>query len=198
MARLTRMETYDPHSGDLNVIIETPKGSRNKLRYDEKERLFTLCKVLPAGSVFPFDFGFVPSTRGEDGDPVDVLLLLEDPVPAGCLVPCRLVGVIEAEQTQKEETVRNDRLIAVASQSHIHRNVRSLEDLPAELLNEIEHFFTSYHEMSGSQFKPIARRGADQAEALVKQGERREKKEARAERREGKKAKKKRARVNKG
>jgi inorganic pyrophosphatase len=197
MARLTRLETFDPHSGELNVIVETPKGSRNKLKYDEQARLFTLSRVLPIGSVFPFDFGFLPSTRGEDGDPMDILLLMDEPVPPGCRVCARLVGVIEAEQTEESETVRNDRLIAVANSCQLHRNVRSLEDLPAELLKEMEHFFTSYNEMSGKRFKPLGRGGADQAETLVKEGERREK-EARADARGGKKGKKKRARARKG
>src|SRR5215212_9852523 len=107
------LQAFDPDSGDLNVIIETPKGQRNKFKYDEKSGLYKLGGVLPAGAVFPFDFGFAPSTLGGDGDPLDVLLLMDEPAFAGCLVPARLVGVIEAEQTEKGNTARNDRLIAV-------------------------------------------------------------------------------------
>ncbi len=97
--RLTHLDARDFESGDLNVIIETPKGSRNKFKFDEKLGIFTLKHVLPLGAVFPFDFGFIPSTRGEDSDPLDVLVLMDEPAFAGCLVPARLLGVIEAEQT---------------------------------------------------------------------------------------------------
>ena len=82
--------------GELNVIIETPKGSRNKYNYDEGLRLFKLGGVLPSGAVFPFDFGFVPSTTGGDGDPLDVLVLMDEPAFPGRVVDVRLVGVIEA------------------------------------------------------------------------------------------------------
>src|SRR3954464_7536915 len=97
-----RMGPFDPETGDLNMIIDTPKGSRNKFKYDEAHGLFKLSGVLPAGASFPFDFGYVPSTRGEDGDPVDVLVLMDEPAFAGCLVPARLIGVIEAEQTETD------------------------------------------------------------------------------------------------
>src|SRR5690242_7742786 len=106
----------DPQSGDFNVIIETPKGNRNKFKYDEELDLFMLSGVLPAGAVFPFDFGFIPGTRGGDGDPLDVLVLMDEPSFTGCLVRARLIGVIEAEQTEDGKTARNDRLIAVAAE----------------------------------------------------------------------------------
>src|SRR5256714_11155497 len=117
-ANLIELEAFDDDGKELNVIIETPKGSRNKFNYDDKLRLFKLGGVLPSGAVFPFDFGFVPSTTGGDGDPLDVLVLMDEPAFAGCLVRVRPVGVIEAEQTERDGgTARNDRLIAVASQS---------------------------------------------------------------------------------
>src|SRR5512140_3715812 len=97
----------------INVIIETPKGSRNKFAFDEKRKIFQLKKVLPVGMAFPYDFGFVPSTLAEDGDPVDVLVLMDEPAFPGCLLSCRPVGVIEGEQKSKESKQRNDRIIAV-------------------------------------------------------------------------------------
>src|SRR5918992_1612302 len=121
-ADLTRLSAYASDSSELHVIIETPKGSRNKFNYDEDHKLFKLGGVLPAGAVFPFDFGFIPSTTGGDDDPLDVLLLMDEPAFPGCLVPARLVAVIEAEQTERDgETTRNDRLIAVAADSHTHK-----------------------------------------------------------------------------
>ena len=96
MDPVSNLPPFDRKSGELNVIIETPCGSRNKYSYDEERKLITLSGVLPAGAVFPFDFGFVPQTLGQDGDPLDVLVLMDEPVFPGCLVPCRLIGVIEA------------------------------------------------------------------------------------------------------
>jgi len=160
--------------GHLRVIIETPQGSRNKFSYDEKLGLFKLGGVLPAGAVFPFDFGFVPSTTGGDGDPLDVLVLMDEPAFAGCLVETRLLGVIEAEQTEEDgETMRNDRLIAIAANARNHKEVRSLGQLGANLVDEIEHFFVSYNEMKGKRFAPLGRHGAQRAERLIEEGVRR-------------------------
>src|SRR5690242_6389413 len=95
-----KLSTYND-KGELNVIIETPKHSKNKYAYDEKLRLFKLKSMLPEGASFPYDFGFLPCTKGEDGDPLDILVLMESPAFPGCLVECRLIGIIEAEQTEK-------------------------------------------------------------------------------------------------
>src|SRR4051794_16686563 len=123
---LTKLSAWDADEGGVNVVIETPKGSRNKFAYDPASRLFELKKVLPRGIAFPFDFGFIPSTLAEDGDPLDVLVLMDEPAFPGCKVRCRLVGVIEAEQTEKgKKTLRNDRLIAVAGECHEDRHVRA-------------------------------------------------------------------------
>jgi inorganic pyrophosphatase len=190
-APLARLDVRDFDSGDWNVVIDTPKGSRNKYKYDENRRLFHLKHVLPVGAVFPFDFGFLPSTRGQDGDPLDVLLLMDEPAFAGCLVPARLIGVIEAEQTEDGKTVRNDRLIAVAAYSYNHKDVRSLDQLSDNLLGEIELFFVSYNAAQGKEFRPLGRHGPRRAEALVEEG-------AEAFGREGKKAGKKGKKGQKG
>jgi len=158
---------FDSGSGALHVIVETPKGSRNKFDYDPAFDVFRLAGVLPAGAVFPFDFGFVPSTLGEDGDPLDVLLLMESSVAVGCLVSGRLIGAIEAEQTEDGETVRNDRLIAVPSASHQHRDIQGLNDLSSAVLEEIEHFFASYNDFKGKTFHPVGRSGPERARRLV-------------------------------
>ena len=102
---LTHLAAWDAGSGLVNVVVEAPRGSRNKYKYDERHGLFRLSKVLPLGACFPYDFGFIPSTRAEDGDPVDVLVLTEEPAFAGCVLPVRLLGVIEAEQTEGGKTV---------------------------------------------------------------------------------------------
>lgn len=175
MNPISKLPAIDRESGDLNVIIDTPKGSRNKFSWDEKRGLFELSGMLPTGAVFPYDFGFIPSTRGGDGDPLDVLVLMDEPAFTGCLVRSRLLGVIEAEQTEKGETERNDRLIAVASKSRTSGNLKSLTDLNPKLLEEIEHFFISYNEVKGKKFKPLGRYGPERARKLVKQAQRRKK-----------------------
>lgn len=149
------------------VVIETPKGSPNKLAFEPRYGTFVLTGVLPAGAVFPFDFGFVPSTRAEDGDPLDVLVLMDAPVYPGCIVPSRLIGVIEAEQTEAGKTERNDRLLAVAVNSAAHRSIRQLNDLSEDLVAQIEHFFVSYNEMKGKRFEVKKRSGSKRARALV-------------------------------
>ena len=170
---LSRLEAIDPDSGLVNVVIDTPRGSRCKYKYGEKEGLFRLKKLLPLGASFPYDFGFVPGTRGEDGDPLDMLVLLDEPVAIGCVVPVRLVGVIEAEQTGKSgKTVRNDRLIGVVQTACNPPDILALRDLSKQVLDEIEHFFISYNEMEGHRFRPLGRRGPSTAERLVEEGRR--------------------------
>ncbi|HEX8737318.1 MAG TPA: inorganic diphosphatase [Pyrinomonadaceae bacterium] len=166
-----KVPPFDEESGDLNVIVDTPKGSRNKYEFDEKLGLFKLGGVLAVGHSFPFDFGFIPNTLGGDGDPLDVLVLMDEPAFVGCLIPARLVGVIEAEQTEKDgKTERNDRLIAVAANSRVHEDVKSLSDLNETLVDEIEHFFISYNEAKGKQFKPLGRFAAIKAKKIVEAG----------------------------
>ncbi len=165
------LSAYAGEADELNVIIDTPKWSRNKYKFDEELGLFKLGGVLPAGAVFPFDFGYIPSTLGGDGDPLDVLLLMDEPAFVGCLVAARLIGVIEAEQTEDGETTRNDRLIGVASAARTHKNVRSLNTLDDVLLDEIEHFFVSYNEAKNKIFKPFGRFGPRRALELVAEGE---------------------------
>ncbi|GAC1446370.1 MAG: hypothetical protein NVSMB56_04410 [Pyrinomonadaceae bacterium] len=91
---LETLPAFAPDSDDLHTIIETPKNCRNKYTYNAELNLFDLRKVLPAGAVFPFDFGFVPSTLGEDGDPLDVLVLMDEPAFPGCLVKARHSRII--------------------------------------------------------------------------------------------------------
>ncbi len=170
LSAIHQMETFDSESGDLNVIVETPKGSRNKFTFDEEHGLFKLSGVLPEGAAFPFEFGFLPSTLGEDGDPLDIIVMLDTPTSVGCLITARLIGVIEAEQTEKGKTERNDRLIAVATHAHVHGEVKSLKDLNPKLVDEMEHFFVSYNQIHGKIFKPLGRFGPKRSLELVQKG----------------------------
>ena len=168
---VTRLAPFGDDDATVNVIVETSKGSRNKITFDPERGLYELGGVLPVGASFPYDFGFVPSTLGDDGDPLDVLLLMDEPVFAGCLVSARLVGVITAEQQERDGAVeRNDRLLAVAEKSRVHADVRGLTDLGEALLEEIEHFFVSYNEIKGKRFRPTGRKGARAARTVVEEG----------------------------
>ena len=172
MHPFSRLSPFDSESGDLHVVIDTPKGSRNKFAWDEELELFELGGVLPAGAVFPYDFGFIPNTRGEDGDAIDVLVLMDEPAFSGCLVVSRLLGVIEAEQTEPDGRVeRNDRLIAVSAKSRTHGHLKSLDQINEELVDEIEHFFVSYNAAKGKKFKPLGRSGPHRAEQLVREAQ---------------------------
>lgn len=169
---LTDLPAFVKDSDEVNIVIETPRGSRNKYAYDPDGGVIRLKSHLPEGQSFPYDFGFIPSTQGGDGDPLDVLVLLDESVMAGCVLNGRLIGVIEAEQTEHGKTERNDRLLAVASISINYGHVHTLEDLRPHLLDEVEHFFRSYNEQRGKQFKPLARRGPDAARELIQRSRR--------------------------
>ena len=152
------------------AIIETPKGRRNKFDYDPEFRLFKLGGLLPEGMMFPYDFGFIPSTLADDGDPLDVMVLLDEPAHVGCLLDVRIIGVIEAEQVQKGKAEENDRLIAVAVHSYNHRNVNSLDDINKAIVDQIEEFFIAYNKSRGKKFKVKGRHGPKRAGQLVDAG----------------------------
>jgi inorganic pyrophosphatase len=155
----------------IRVIIETAKGSRNKFSYDEELHVFRLKKVLPEGMSFPCDFGFVPSTLADDGDPLDVLVLMDEAGCTGALVDCRVIGAILGEQTSKKEPkpVRNDRLLAVAIPSHTHSDLQDIGQLNDHQLRELEAFFVNYHRQYEEKFKLLGRCGAKDALKMVKQ-----------------------------
>jgi inorganic pyrophosphatase len=169
-ADLSRLSPFAPKDKELiQVIIETPRGSRNKFAYDAEQHAFELKKVLPAGMAFPYDFGFVPSTEAEDGDPIDVLVLMEEPVPVGALVKCRLIGAIQGKQTKKGDgkAVRNDRLLAVERGNHEYSEIADIRDLSKKLLKELEQFFVNYHELEGNKYEVLDRCGRKDALKLL-------------------------------
>jgi len=152
----------------VNVMIETPRGRRNKLKYEPGKKCFTLHKVLPAGSTFPYDFGFVPNTRADDGDPVDVLVLMDESVDHGTLVPARPIGVIRAEEEEDGRVVRNDRILAVAVGAHDYRDVKDIGDVGDVFLKEVERFFVSYHQTQGVVFRCKGVGSAKEAIELIR------------------------------
>jgi inorganic pyrophosphatase len=162
----------DKKSGDYRAVIETPKGSRNKYRYDPSCDCFELATTLPEGMAFPFDFGFIPSTLGGDGDPLDVLVLMDAPVMAGCVLRCRLIGVIEAREKERGKSwERNDRLIAVARHARTHEGVKTLAQLRAHTLDDLKAFFVDYNRLHGKKFEVRGEHGPNRAAKCVLQGE---------------------------
>jgi inorganic pyrophosphatase len=159
-------------SRTLDVVIETPRRSRNKFAFDESSKIFRLTKVLPAGYSFPYDFGFIPGTEAPDGDPLDVLVLMDEPTFPGCVVSVRLLGAFEAEQTEKGKTTRNDRLIAVAQEARDYAQLRSLKDIESNLRKELEHFFVTYHQTRGVKYKILNVCGPTHAASLIQNGKR--------------------------
>jgi inorganic pyrophosphatase len=169
LADPTQLKPMDKDDDLVQVIIETPKGSRNKFSYDTEQRIFSLKKVLPAGMVFPHDFGFLPQTLAPDGDPIDVLLLMDEPAFPGIAVRARLIGIIEGEQVDGKKRIRNDRLVAIAEANHMYANIRKLSDLPERFLNELENFFVNYHNLEGKAYKLLGCKSTAVALRLIGQ-----------------------------
>jgi inorganic pyrophosphatase len=169
LADPTQLKPMDRALDIFQVVIETPKGSRNKFAFDPTQKVFTLRKVLPAGMVFPYDFGFLPRTVAPDGDPIDVLLLMDEPAYPGVVVRSRIIGVIEGEQLDGKKRIRNDRLLAVAESNHLYADIRRAKDLPDQFLKELEEFFVNYHRLEGKQYRLLGCKQVDAARKLIKQ-----------------------------
>jgi inorganic pyrophosphatase len=160
----TLANQFDPDKATCRAIIETPKGSRNKFDYDPESNLFLLAGLLPEGMMFPFDFGFIPSTRGQDGDPLDA------PAHVGCLIDVRIIGIIDAEQTQDGQTKKNSRILGAAIHSYEHQDLITISDVNKTLLSQVEEFFVSYNKQRGKKFKITDTGGPKKALRYLKSG----------------------------
>jgi inorganic pyrophosphatase len=156
----------------ISVTIETPRGSRSKFKYEPAKRMYSLSKILPEGMVFPYDFGFVPGTEAEDGDPLDVLVLTDEPLFPGCLVVCTLIGVIELTQEDSAGMKRNDRLIGVAQASLLYADVKDLAGLNSVVLNQVEEFFVNYQKVRNIKVNILGRHGPDRAMEILRRSRR--------------------------
>jgi len=112
MANLTKLPTLADKT-HVYAVVETPRGSRAKLKFDPKIGAFTLSKPLLAGLTYPYDWGFIPSTKAPDGDPLDVLIIHEAATYPGLVLACKVIGILEVEQKKKGKVERNDRIFAV-------------------------------------------------------------------------------------
>lgn len=152
---------------ECQAIIETPKGRRNKFKYDMSSGLFCLSNLLPQGFSFPFDFGFIPSTAAEDGDPLDLIVLMDEPAHVGCLLDVRLLGVIKVVQTEKGKQTENDRLLAVAVKTVEFKEYKDISDVPKAVMQQITEFLALYNKNSGKHDEVKGLEGAGHALELL-------------------------------
>jgi inorganic pyrophosphatase len=158
MPNLIRLPPFSDDA-DVRVVIETPRGSRAKLRYDPELQIFTLSKSLLVGLTYPHDWGFVPSTKAEDGDPIDIMVIHDAATSPGLVLTCRVIGVLQIEQKSKSNAERNDRLFAVPRRSHSERGLRDVRDLSKPILEELEKFFVATDELEDKELKIIGWKG---------------------------------------
>jgi len=156
----------------VDVIIETPRGSAVKYDYDFGTGLFRLKKELPAGMVFPHDFGFIPHTKAEDGDPLDIIVISEFKNFPGCIVECRLIGSIQAQQKEKKgigTSVRNDRYIGIPVVSRLFQQIDKISELPDQMMKELEAFFIQYNKLEGRVYKITGTSGPAVSFKMIKE-----------------------------
>ncbi len=169
MSNLTALpHGLDAKSGSCRAVVECSQGARGKYAYDPALEVFMLKRLLPAGMSFPLDFGFVPATEAEDGDPLDIMVLHDEPLALGVVVEVRLIGVIEAEQTEDGKTNRNDRILAVAEPSLSYAATSTTDDLAPGFLDSITSFWTQYEALRGVGFKILGVKGAVEAARRIK------------------------------
>jgi inorganic pyrophosphatase len=167
MPDLLKLPTRN-NSGDVYVVVETPRGSAAKLEYDPELRVFTLSKALFLGLTYPYDWGFIPSTKGEDGDPIDALVLHDAATAPGLVLKCKIIGVLEVLQSENgKKGIRNDRLIAVPRDSHREKADKDARDLPKQMRQEIEKFFVATDELEAKVLKFLGWKGPKAGEQLI-------------------------------
>ncbi len=155
--------------GDVQVVVETPRGSRAKFAYDPKLESFALKKSLLTGLTYPHDWGFVPSTKGDDGDPLDIMIIHDATTFPGLVVVCRIIGVLQIEQKSKKKTERNDRFFAVPRRSHSENALRDVGDLTKPIREELEKFFIATDELEDKKLDVIGWKGPKPAVQAIKE-----------------------------
>ena len=171
MPNLSKLPAW---AGDefVHVVVETPRGARAKLTFDPELKTFVLSKSLTVGLSYPYDWGFIPSTRAEDGDPLDAMVIHDAATTPGLVLRCKLIGVLQTMQKTKHNRIRNDRVIAVPKDSHRERELHGVSDLPPELKQELEKFFMATDELEAKTLKFLGWQGPAQAKKLVRRCER--------------------------
>jgi inorganic pyrophosphatase len=150
-------------NGDVHVVVETPRGSRAKLRFDPKLEAFTLSKSLLVGLTYPYDWGFVPSTEAGDGDPLDIMVIHDAATFPGLVLTCRAIGILQIEQKNKGKAERNDRVFAVPRKSHAELSIRDVDNLSRPMQEELEKFFIATDELEDKRLEIAGWKGAKAA-----------------------------------
>lgn len=147
----------------VNAIIEIPKGGRNKYELDKKTGLFRLDRYLFASSHYPGDYGLIPQTLAEDGDPLDILVMVNEATFSGCLIEARVIGLFR----MKDNGFNDFKLFAVPNSDPLFADYHELDDVPANFLKEVEHFFATYKQLEGGIIEVQGWAGAKEAIAEV-------------------------------
>src|ERR1041385_4971292 len=151
---MTLPQSFSEDKNYINAVIETPCGSTIKYKYDKEGDYFKLDKYLPSGICFPVDFGFIPGTKGEDGDPLDIIVLSDFPLAVGAVAECRLIGVFKVEQKEKgTKFYRNDRFVGIPAVSKKYEGINSIDEVGKNFADGLTSFFEHYNEMQDKEFK---------------------------------------------
>jgi inorganic pyrophosphatase len=167
MTNLLKIPTW-ADGGQIYAVIETPRGSTCKLDFDDHLRAFTLAKPLMAGLTYPYDWGFIPSTKAEDGDPLDVLVIHDAQTYPGVVLRCRPVGILEVEQKSKGKNERNDRIFAVPDRSPLETDLKDVRELPSRAREELEQFFRATNALEDKELEFLGWRGPAHAIKTIK------------------------------
>jgi inorganic pyrophosphatase len=164
MVNLWKDVKLDPKAPQIvDAVIEIPKLSRNKYEYDKESEVFRLDRVLHSPLHYPVDYGLIPQTYEEDGDPVDIMIFGDEPSHQGSVVKVRPIGLLR----MLDEGRPDDKVLAVPIGNPRFREVHELGDLPAHLLKELEHFFSVYKELEGKETKVLKWQGAAAARKAI-------------------------------
>jgi len=167
MTNYSKLPTWaDDHQ--VYAVVETPRGSGAKLEFEPKLGVFTLAKPLLAGLTYPYDWGFIPSTKAEDGDPLDVLIIHDAATYPGLVLACRPIGVLEVTQVSKGKKERNDRLFVAPDRSPFEGTLHDIRRMPSRAIRELEKFFEATDALEHKKLKFLGWRGPATAVKIIK------------------------------
>lgn len=147
----------------VHAVIEVPKGNRNKYEYSKKAGVIKLDRVLYSAVMYPGDYGFIPRTLFEDGDPMDILVMINEPTFPGCVIEARPIGMFKMIDNNEKDY----KVLAVPSTDPNFDDIHKLEDIPQHFPREVEHFFLTYKQLQGTSVETLGWVGAEEAKAAI-------------------------------